>query len=249
MRISKQILSFFLPQACVSCKSILPREQEGPFCASCLQGLRPLSRSVCTICGDPYPHEEISIHVCGRCVRDRPFFQWARSVFEWAPPLSPVVHGFKYQGSEVALDWMADEMDRFLQKEREGLFFDFVIPVPLHPFRLIRRGFNQALLLARALHRKTQIPLDFQNLVRRHYEKPQSKQGRRERLSQIRGAFALRSPSHFENKKVLLIDDVYTTGATLNECSKVLKEAGAEVGAFTLARTLLSPGLTKPDPG
>jgi predicted amidophosphoribosyltransferase len=81
--------------------------------------------------------------------------------------------------------------------------------------------------------------LEFENFVRCRYEKPQSKQGRGERLKQIQGAFQLRKPSFFEGKRVLLIDDVYTTGATLNEGAKVLKEAGAEVGAFTLARTLL----------
>jgi ComF family protein len=242
MKWSHAILSFFLPQACVSCRSILPQENEGPFCAACHQELKPLSDSVCTICGDPFTHEEITSHVCGRCLSDRPYFEWARSVFEWGPPLSTVIHGFKYQGKEVALRWMAREMARFLRGEKGDLPWDFLVPVPLHPFRLIRRGFNQALLLARALHREIGVPLDFQNLLRGRYERPQVAKDREERLKQIQGAFALRDPSRFEDKKVLLIDDVYTTGATLNECAKVLKTAGAQVEAFTLARTLLSYG-------
>jgi ComF family protein len=153
--------------------------------------------------------------------------------------LSTVVYGFKYRGNEVALSWMAKKIAGFLAEVRRGDSWDFIVPVPLHSFRLLRRGFNQALLLGRALQREISIPLDFRNLVRRRYEKPQSKQGREERLKQIKDSFAVLNPSLFKDKKLLLLDDVYTTGATLNECSKVLKKTGAEVEALTLARTLL----------
>jgi ComF family protein len=195
--------------------------------------------TLCEICGDPFIHQEISSHLCGKCLIDRPYFEWARSVFEWGAPLSDVVHRLKYQGSEVGLRWMVRKMAESLDEMGPNVSFDYLVPVPLHTVRLIRRGFNQALLLSRGLHREKGIPLEFENLKRRRYEKPQSLGDREERLKQIRGAFAVKHPKVFEEKNVLLIDDVFTTGATLNECAKVLQKSGAKVYALTLARTLL----------
>jgi len=239
MKFAHHILSFFLPQACVSCRIVLPLEDQGPFCPSCLKQIKPLPRSLCTICGDPFSHSEIASHICGECLSDRPHFEWARSVFEWGPPLNQVLHAFKYQGSEVALSWFCNEMIQAMNEIATKSSFDVLVPVPLHPFRLVRRGFNQSLLLARGLAQKTGVPVDFKVLIRERHEKPQATGGREERLRQIKGSFALEKGANLEGKRVLLIDDVYTTGATLNECAKVLKRAGAKVSALTLARTLL----------
>ena len=118
---------------------------------------------------------------------------------------------------------------------------DLVIPVPLHPSRLREREFNQSLLLADQVAKHLGRPLSFTNLVRTAPSEPQSTLSRKERMKNLRRAFAVRRPESIARKRVLLIDDVLTTGTTVNECAKVLRTAGAEaVFVLTLARTVES---------
>jgi len=115
---------------------------------------------------------------------------------------------------------------------------DMAMPVPLHKKRLRLRGFNQALLLAHGVSLRFRIPLNYDNLVRTRYTRPQVELSGRERAENVRGAFDLIRSAEVCEKKILLIDDVFTTGATMNECAKVLKDAGAgSVTVLTLART------------
>jgi ComF family protein len=114
---------------------------------------------------------------------------------------------------------------------------DLLVPVPLHVRRLRERGFNQAYLLARRWTRQTGIALDGLNLCRRRRTQPQTVLSRSDRQRNIRGAFALRHPQRIQGQRILLVDDVYTTGATVNECARVLMDGGAEfVDVLTLAR-------------
>jgi ComF family protein len=115
---------------------------------------------------------------------------------------------------------------------------DLAMPVPLHGSRLRQRGFNQALLLAQGVCGRFSVPLSFDNLYRTRHTRPQVELSGRERAENVRGAFAVARPGEVRDRKVLLIDDVFTTGATMNECAKVLKDAGAaSVTVLTLART------------
>jgi ComF family protein len=115
---------------------------------------------------------------------------------------------------------------------------DVAIPVPLHKKRLRQRGFNQSLLLAHGVSERFMIPLNYDNLIRSRYTRPQVELSGIERAENVRGAFNLLRPAEICEKKILLIDDVFTTGATMNECAKVLKDAGAStVTVLTLART------------
>jgi len=114
---------------------------------------------------------------------------------------------------------------------------DLLVPVPLHVRRLRERGFNQAYLLARRWTRQEGIALDGLNLHRHRRTQPQTTLSRADRQKNIRGAFALRHPERIQRQKILLVDDVYTTGATVNECARVLMDGGAEfVDVLTLAR-------------
>ena len=115
---------------------------------------------------------------------------------------------------------------------------DLVIPVPLHRTRLRHRGFNQALVLAHGVSERFSVPLLYDNLARLRSTLPQVELSGTARAENVKGAFGLIRPSEVREKRVLLIDDVFTTGATMNECAKTLKEAGAAaVTVFTLART------------
>jgi ComF family protein len=113
---------------------------------------------------------------------------------------------------------------------------DLIVPVPLHRKRLRQRGFNQALLLSFQVSRAFNIPLSIDNLVRIRATRPQVELSGEERIHNVRGAFALKRPDRFEGRVVMLVDDVFTTGATMNECAAVLKEGGAaHINALTLA--------------
>jgi ComF family protein len=150
--------------------------------------------------------------------------------------LREAVHQFKYRpcralGRPLG-QWMADTI-------RLTAEIDVVMPVPLHVKRLRQRGFNQALLLADCISKKHRIPLSCDNLLRVKPTLPQVELNEKERIKNVAGAFALRQTGFVLEKRVLLIDDVFTTGATMNECSVVLKDAGAtQVTALTLARAI-----------
>jgi ComF family protein len=143
---------------------------------------------------------------------------------------------FKFRGKVALAPALAQ-----LMVDRLPLFdsVDLVIPVPLHPKRLREREFNQSLLLADRIARRLGLPLSYANLVRIAPAPAQTTLSRKRRLKNLRGAFAVRRPDAIAGKRILLIDDVFTTGATVNECAKTLRKAGAgDVFALTLARTV-----------
>jgi ComF family protein len=117
--------------------------------------------------------------------------------------------------------------------------FERIVPVPLHRKRLRERGFNQAVILARQLSKRFDIPLDFTSLRREIFTQPQVGLGREARSANVHGAFAARHPERIAGRRILLVDDVYTTGSTLEECTRVLIRAQAEaVVVLTLARAV-----------
>ncbi len=239
MKSGSLLVSYFFPSACVACQAVFPFGEEGPFCTSCESQIKLQPRSQCTLCGDAFFHDDISSHVCGECLKDPPPFQKAWSVFELGEVLKKTVHGLKYLSKESTLSWFGKRLTESIQHQMSEVIFDVLMPVPLHTWRLWRRGYNQSLLLARQIQKQSKIPIDTKNLIRVKYEKSQVAKTREERIKSMRGSFAVRNPENLKNKKVLLIDDVYTTGATVRECSKVLKKAGAQVFVLTLARTPL----------
>jgi ComF family protein len=151
-------------------------------------------------------------------------------------PLREAIHVYKYRpvrslGKPLS-DWMAGQVNMAVP-------LDVVMPVPLHRERLRRRGFNQALLLAHGISERFGVPLCYDNLARIRPTRPQVELTGRERAENVRDAFRLLRPCEVGDRKVLLIDDVFTTGATMNECARVLKDAGAaSVTVLTLARTI-----------
>jgi len=238
MNLATQILSFFVPFACGACGACLEFGEDHFLCKTCQAQLKKRTGCFCECCGGSFP-AEVPTHRCGDCLQNPPDFEWAQSVYELEPTLLKLIHAHKYQGSSVSVRWFAQEMQQFLRKGGLDRNWDYLLPVPLHPWRLVKRGFNQSLQIARALSVLTLVPVEFKNLKRRSLLKPQSKLSREKRLTQLKGAFYLQNPKLFEGKNILLLDDVYTTGSTLRECAKVLKKTGANVCALTVARTPL----------
>ena len=194
---------------------------------------------VCPSCGRPFGSPEALArsphHECLSCRKEPPYYDQALAAGLFEGPLREAVHVYKYRplqalGTPLAA-WMADQV-------RMTVPLDVAMPVPLHRMRLRRRGFNQALLLARGISRRFSVPLSYDNLLRTRHTRPQVELSGKERVENVRGAFAVSRPGEVLDRKVLLIDDVFTTGATMNECARVLKEAGAaSVTVLTLART------------
>jgi len=177
-------------------------------------------------------------HRCHHCIVRPPAYEKAWTLYPYLPPLQDAIGLFKYRGKVSLATPLGRLMLGALPTSLEA---DVVIPVPLHPTRLREREFNQSLLLADQIAQYIGSPLSFTNLVRTTPSEPQSTLSRKERLKNLRQAFAVRRPLLIARKRVLLIDDVFTTGTTVNECAKVLRKAGAEtVFVLTLARTIES---------
>jgi ComF family protein len=169
----------------------------------------------------------------------RKYFTMARALGAFEGSLQVAIHRWKYEGkthlTPFFAEWMAEGLNRYWEPHS----LDFLIPVPLHAQRLRERGFNQALLLAKELSRRTAIPYFKTILKKKKSTLPQVNLSGVEREKGLRGAFQVVEKEELLGKSVLLVDDVYTTGATVNECSKVLVKGGArKVGVLTLAHAL-----------
>jgi ComF family protein len=208
------------------------------FCSACWNDFAAITGPVCPLCGRPFDSPDALLHspehLCGDCRRSPPRYDQALSVGQFEGPLREAIHQFKYRpcrslGKPLG-EWMVDRI-RLLST------IDMVIPVPLHVKRLRKRGFNQSLLLAHRVSVRYGMQLSYDNLMRIRPTRPQVELRGDERIKNVEGAFALRHPEKVQGKRIILVDDVFTTGATMNECASVLKDAEAShVTAFTLAR-------------
>ena len=236
----RQALRFVLPVECVACGHSLSTDPVPFFCRACWQTIRQFQEPACARCDQPFVSPAATAftpdHQCQRCQERPPDFQRAWTLFPYLPPLRDAICSFKYRGKHTMAKPLARLMISALPP---GIDVDVIVPVPLHPTRLRAREFNQSLLLADQLSRHLSRPVSATNLVRIVATDPQTTLSRQERLRNLRKAFEIRKPQDLAEKRILLVDDVYTTGATLNECAKTLRKAGAgPVFALTLARTV-----------
>ena len=239
------LVDWLYPPRCRACSESLQGRDREYFCFTCWPQIQLVRHPFCTICGRPFPDSSGDDHVCGVCLARNP--QYARA-HSWAcypreeateHPLRQVIQKFKY-GRRVAL---GKPLGRLMARGCEEFLLtckaEMIIPVPLHPRRLRWRGFNQSVLLARQIGRAYNLPLDCFALYRKMDTPPQTQLPEQERSKNVRGAFALSGKTAVKGKCLLLVDDVYTSGATVNECSRVLKQGGArEVFVLTLARAV-----------
>ncbi len=196
-----------------------------------------LDEPCCHACGFPFDYDLGQEVLCGRCEIKRPAYGRARSAFKYDNESRKLVLSFKHGGRQEGLPVFAQHMKRAGRSLFDGC--DALIPVPLHPSRLRARRYNQSLILARALSKPTGIDVAPDILAR---TKPTSSQGGKSysgRKRNVAGAFAVRPAAKegVKGKAFILIDDVYTTGSTLEACAKTLKRAGAaRIDTITLAR-------------
>ncbi|MBI5883621.1 MAG: ComF family protein [Elusimicrobia bacterium] len=230
-----RLVHWVFPQTCCACKEDLPHGHPHPLCPACVQELRIAEPPYCERCGDPIPP---SCARCGPCAKRLFACEAIRPVFFYGGAAACLVHAFKYRHRVDAARFCGKRMSGALPRLPELWGFDCLVPVPLHRSRLRERGYNQARLLALEVAATSRKPVE-ELLVRRHATKPQWNLGRGERGKNVSGGIVA-GPGEAEGRKVLLIDDVCTTSATLEECAKALRSAGADsVKALVLARQTL----------
>lgn len=228
-------LDALFPPRCAGCGTW----SHAVFCPECAVQLQPIAAPLCQCCGDPFDPLALAAPICARCRARPPHFEAARAAFDFDGPLRIAIHRLKY-GQKSALaprlaPFLADAIgaDAHLNAFKPH----FLVPVPLHPARLRKRGFNQSFLLAGELSKLLGVPT--RNLLRRtRNTPPQVGLKGKARLKNVSGAFAVSvSQGNWQHARILLIDDVFTTGSTLDEAAKTLRQAGASaVCALTLAR-------------
>ena len=198
-----------------------------------------LDEPCCTCCGFPFEFDEGDEALCGRCAAKRPAYDSARAGFEYDDVSRSLVLSFKHGGRTEGLHMFAGQMRRAGRKCLDGA--DYIVPVPLHMSRRIKRRYNQSALLARSLAKISNPQFDPDILMRHRATSSQGGRSASGRRRNVQGAFKVRDAAvrRVENANIVLIDDVMTTGATLESCARTLKRAGAaKVSALTLARVV-----------
>ena len=240
----RALLDVVFPRTCLVCDDPLaPEGREGLrewFCPGCEAGLPRLEAPFCQVCGEPYGGAIEREFRCSNCAGRRFAFQFAVSAFRASEGIRGLVHRFKYGRESHLREALAALLRHALDDPRlaaEPLGEWVLVPVPLHRTKEADRGFNQSRELCRALSRQTGVPV-VEGLRRVRVTATQASLNREERLRNMRGAFAPRAGAEVRGRRVLLVDDVLTTGATTNECARVLRrDAGAEkVVVITVAR-------------
>jgi ComF family protein len=238
-KIFDSLLNLAYPEVCYLCSEPVHRQQDCGVCSCCWEKavalkIRPPR---CPSCGLPFQNfEDDSEHLCGNCIRMMPPYSGARSFGYYAAELSGLIQGLKFQGRRNLVRLLTPLMARTFHDSWDRSDFDLLAPVPLHPKRKRERGYNQSELLARSLARYTAIPLDHV-LVRFRATMPQVGLTDTQRLKNVRNAFRCIKPQAIRNRRVLLIDDVMTTGATASSAAQALLKGGARrVSVLTVAR-------------
>jgi ComF family protein len=225
------------PTGCLACGQPVGQGAGGVMlCRGCRAEVNLLGRPLCSCCGHPFQATTGTDHLCGLCLTGHYHFTRARALVRYQPPLTTIISRFKYHGQTNCLKSFR-AIRRQVRSLDDLLPPELIIPVPLHRERLRNRGFNQALLLARAFYPDQRRLIDFTILERHRHTEPQTSLSGQARRGNLKNAFRVTDGEKVAGKMIVLVDDVFTTGTTVNECAKVLKMAGAgEVQVLTLAR-------------
>lgn len=233
----RPIVDYALPPRCPICGVTV--EADNHFCLSCWRQLDFLAKPWCAACGLPLAFGHPDDSLCGKCLgEDPPIHDGVRAVVRYDDQSSLIAMRLKY-GTRLGLaKLIAEHLQKFISECSENTI---IIPVPLHRSRLWRRGFNQSVLIGRALARSSGIEMDYSVITRNKITPPLRGMSGKQRRKTVDRAFALRPDARaiLSGKSVLLVDDVYTSGSTSNACARLLKKAGAnQVLVFCWARVI-----------
>lgn len=239
----ESFLSLFYPDVCQICQAREAGRREGYVCQACWSqpdGIDFIVPPFCKVCGLPFEGEITGLFECGNCRDERLYFHSARAAVKFSGLVQDVIHRYKYNHAAwfepFLLEILLRQAAPVLQQEQ----YQLIVPIPLHWRKRQIRSFNQAEALGRALSKATGIPLQKQLLRRTKATETQTRLSRAQRAENVRNAFAWKAPFALNGEKVILFDDVMTTGATANACAKLLMRNGAgRVDVWTVARGIL----------
>ena len=240
MKVLEFLINLILPPRCIKCGEVLS-ERNG-LCPDCFAKIDFISEPYCYCCGHPF-NENANVkfaakQICGNCLKEKkPLFKMQRSAFVYNENSKDLIIDFKFHDKTSSAEVLAN-MLFVAGKDIWAENPDYLIPVPLHKKRLLKRRYNQSALLCKYLSLKTMVPSDYFSLERVINTVPQVSLTGAKRKNNLKKAFALKNPEKFKNKSVVLVDDVKTTGSTLKECAFILKKAGVKnIYSLTLAQT------------
>jgi len=236
-------LDLVFPALCPVCEATLGAGRRDPLCGACWDSITRLGPPWCDVCGAApvlaTSHREPPAALscpCAACASEPPAHDYARSAAVYESELRDALHAFKFSGRRALASPLGDLATEQCAASLPG-GIDALVPVPLAPERERQRGFNQSALLARRIARRLAVPVRPGWLARVRSTQPQSDLSAAERRANVRGAF--RASDRVADRHVLLVDDVLTTGATLDACARALRAAGAwRIGALTVARVV-----------
>jgi len=239
MELMDKLLSVLFPSRCILCQKTInfPLDNSAvEICHDCYQIL-PFNISTCFRCALPLAHDVETKTLCGRCIAKLPAFDYAHSLFRYEDAVISLVHQLKFS-EKITFARSIGEMllsscqsDHGLKQEKP----DCILPVPLHTARLKQRGFNQSIEISRVLSKRLKLPMEYDAVIRKRSTAAQTGLNKKQRRKNIKGAFGVIKEISY--KHVLIIDDVVTTGSTVNELAGLLKKNGVErVGVLSIAR-------------
>jgi ComF family protein len=230
-------LGFFYPEICRICETERATAKTGFVCPKCWSQVRFIRPPFCEHCGLPFEGDITTVFECTNCREMELHFSSARSAVVAKTIVLEIIHRFKYRRELWFGPFLAELLLREAVPALRGQRWDFIAPVPLHPVKEREREFNQAELMAKHLSGATNISLNSRLLRRVSPTATQTLLTREQRAENMRGAFAVCKGVKLNGEKIILVDDVFTTGATTSACAKALKAAGAgDVCVWTIAR-------------
>jgi len=239
MELALKLYAHLFPSRCVVCGKtikVTAVNSATELCQPCYQAL-PFNLSACLRCALPLADDTGHQRYCGRCIRQRPYYDYAHSVFRYEDDIIALVHQLKFSEKITYARTIGEILNSafhgsaILSAEQP----DCLLPVPLHTAKLRQRGYNQAIEIARVISKKQAIPIEYNAVTRRRYTVSQTGLNAKQRRKNIHGAFTVQMAIAYRH--VLIIDDVVTTASTVNELAKVLKKAKVErVGVLSIAR-------------
>jgi ComF family protein len=239
--IFNRFIDIIYPPRCHICQDFFGKHKPGNqlICNTCLAEFAEITSPLCPICSRTFHSLDDEDHWCEECLRKRPRYDAMGAPYKYEGKIMDAIHQLKYGGKTYLVRSLGPLLASFAARWLDGTQDFLMMPVPLHSKKLRERGFNQSLLLAKAIRPLLGLEIDFLSLRRIKYTQPQTGLRKEQRRKNVRRAFGLGSHANLKGRTVLLIDDVATTTSTLNECARVLKKGGCDkVFCLVLARAM-----------
>ena len=217
------LMNYILPHRCSTCSGLVDQEQG--LCTPCFAKLNFVASPYCFCCGFPFEFLIEGQNLCGRCVTKQPNYDLARSLFKFDLESKKIIHAFKYNDRTEHSQMFARLLIARYKKEIDDV--DLIVPVPMHRIKRIFRQYNPAQILAQDISDLLKIPMIPDVLIKTKWTKAQTKLTKYEREKNLSGSLAFNTKRMVKGLKILLVDDVRTTGSTSNSCTKILKKSGA----------------------